>query len=119
MLFDSILSNLRESLARIPEHRRGKNIRYRTTDAGLAAFGVFFMQSPSSLAHQRDMQRRKGENNACSLFEVKDIPSDAQIRSSLDPLDAAQLKAVFSGEYMRNWMQVGIWTSIKVSGTHG
>ncbi len=83
----------------MPEHRRGKNTQCVITDAGLAAFGVFFMQSPSFLAHQRDMQRRKGENNASSLFEVKDIPSDAQIRNLLDPLDAGRLEAVFWGVY--------------------
>ena len=94
-----MLSMLRESLAGMPEHRRGKNTQYEITDAGLAAFGVFFMQSPSFLAHQRDMQRRKGKSNASSLFEVKDIPSDAQIRNLLDPLDAGRLEAVFWGVY--------------------
>ena len=86
MLFDSMLSTLRKSLAGIPEHRGGNNIRYVITDPGLAAFGVLFMQSPSFWAHQRDMQRREGENNASSLFEVKGIPSDTQIRNLLDPL---------------------------------
>ena len=99
MRFRSMLSMLRESLAGMPEHRRGKNTQYEITDAGLAAFGVFFMQSPSFLAHQRDMQRRKGKNNASSLFEVKDIPGDAQIRNLLDPLDAGRLEAVFWGVY--------------------
>ena len=83
----------------MPEHRRGKNTQYEIVDAGLGAFAVFFMQSPSFLAYQRDMQRRKGENNASGLFEVKDIPSDAQIRNILDPLDAAQLEEVFWGVY--------------------
>ena len=94
-----MLSMLKESLSGIPEHRRGKNTQYEIVDAGLGAFAVFFMQSPSFLAYQRDMQRRKGENNASGLFEVKDIPSDAQIRNLLDPLDAAQLEAVFWGVY--------------------
>jgi len=70
---------LNESLAGVPEHRQGENTKYEIADAGLASFGVFFMQSPSFLAHQRDMQRRKGENNANSLFEVEQIPSDGQI----------------------------------------
>ena len=125
MLFDSMLSMLRESLEGIPEHRRGKNIRYKITDAGLAAFGVFFMQSPSFLAHQRDMQRRKGENNASGLFEVKDIPSDAQIRNLLDPLDAAQLEEVFweiyaeldAGGYLDVYQGVGDTRLISLDGT--
>jgi hypothetical protein len=64
-------------------------------DAALAAFGVFFTQSPSFLAHQRDMQRRKGHNNARSLFGVEQIPSDPQIRNLLDPLTPLHLRAPF------------------------
>ena len=91
MRFGTMLSELKESLAKIPEHRTGKNCIYGLADAGLAAFSVFFMQSPSFLAHQRDMQRRKGHNNAEGLFGVERIPSDGQIRNLLDPVDLCRL----------------------------
>ena len=79
----------------MPEHRTGRNTRYRIADAGLAAFSVFYMQSPSFLAHQRDMQRNKGQNNAQSLFGVEQIPSDGQIRNLLDPVKARVLYEPF------------------------
>lgn len=94
-----MLKRLKESLAEIPEHRSGRNWVYELADAGLAAFGVFFMQSPSFLAHQRDMQRRKGKNNAEGLFGVERIPSDGQIRNLLDPVDSAQLREPFWAIY--------------------
>jgi len=94
-----MLRMLRENLEEMPEHRRGENTQYQIVDAGLAAFAVFFMQSPSFLAHQRDMQRRKGQNNASSLFEVDRIPSDGQIRNLLDPLGAKRSGSVFWGIY--------------------
>jgi hypothetical protein len=53
------------------------------------------MQSRSFLAHQRDMQRKKGQNNAQSLFGVEQIPSDGQIRNLLDPVEPAQLREPF------------------------
>jgi hypothetical protein len=53
-------------------------------DVASSAFSVFFLQSPSFLAYQRDMQRREGRNNAHSLFGVERIPSDPQIRTLLD-----------------------------------
>ena len=50
---------------------------------------MFFMQAPSFLAHQRDMQRQKGPNNAASLFGLRAVPSDPQIRNLRDPLAPA------------------------------
>jgi len=93
--FQEMLDGMRESLEGVPEHRTGQNTRYRIADAGLAAFTVFYMQSPSFLAHQRDMQRNKGQNNAQGLFGVQQIPSDGQIRNLLDPVDPGQLREPF------------------------
>ena len=94
-----MLSMLEAQLADVPEHRTGQNGHYEIGDAGLAAFAVFYMQSSSSLAHQRDMQRKKGQNNAQSLFKITRIPSDGQIRNLLDPVEPALLGAVFWGVY--------------------
>jgi hypothetical protein len=40
------------------------------------------MQSPSFLAHQRDMHQRKGRDNVGTLFGAENIPTDVQIRNS-------------------------------------
>ena len=114
MRFSAILSELKESLVKIPEHRTGKNWHYELGDAGLAAFSVFFMQSPSFLAYQRDMQRRKGHNNAEGLFGVERIPSDGQIRNLLDPVEPACLGEVFWAIYTGlkergTWRLFGAW----------
>lgn len=91
----TLMNGLRASLARIPEHRRGDNTQYTLVDAGLAAFSVFFMQSRSFLAHQRDMQGRQGRNNATSLFGMERIPGDGQTRNLLDPVEPGYLAEAF------------------------
>ena len=93
--YGEMLGMLEGSMAQLPDHRTGENTQYELKDAGLAAFSVFFMQSPSFLAHQRDMQRKKGQNNAQSLFGVTEIPSDGQIRNLLDPVDPMDLGEPF------------------------
>ncbi len=93
--FGELLAPVRQALERLPEHRRGQNIHYSLTEAGLSAFAVFYMQSPLFLAHQRDMQRQRGRNNVQSLFGVAQIPSDSQLRNLLDPVDAAGLQTPF------------------------
>jgi len=95
LTFRGMLNSLRHDLEGVPEHRTGRNTQYTIVDAGLAAFSVFYMQSPSFLAHQRDMQRKKGQNNAQSLFGVERIPSDGQIRNLLDPVAPSPPRASF------------------------
>ncbi len=97
-----MLARLKGSLTEIPEHRSGKNKTYELADAGLAAFGIFFMQSPSFLAHQRDMQRRKGRNNADSVFGVERIHSDGQIRNRAGPSGPSTVAGILLGDICRS-----------------
>jgi len=83
----NIMKRFQTTWRKLPDHRRpSNNTRYQIADGAAAAFSVFFMQSPSFLAHQRDMHQRKGRDNVATLFGVEKIPSDVQIRNLLDPL---------------------------------
>ncbi|MGC9521897.1 MAG: hypothetical protein ACP5HG_08455 [Anaerolineae bacterium] len=116
--FKKLLAPVRQALDRLPEHRSGKNTRYSLTEAGLSAFAVFYMQSPSFLAHQRDMQRQRGRNNVQSLFGVERIPSDSQLRNLLDPVDPAALQAPFWEIYAQLVLpQLATLTHLHVSPT--
>jgi hypothetical protein len=64
-------------------------------DAGMSAFSVFFMQSPSFLDFQVRMQKARGRNNASSLFGIEQIPSMQQIRNLLDPVSPDYVAPVF------------------------
>jgi hypothetical protein len=93
--FDRLRSILIATVSQIPDHRSGANVVYELADAVMGAFAVFFMQSPSFLAHQRDMQRSQGQNNAQSLFGIEQVPSDPQIRNLLDPIPPEYLAPPF------------------------
>jgi hypothetical protein len=56
---------------------------------------VFFTQSPSFLASQRLLQKRKGKNNLFKLFGVGRIPTDTQTRNLLDTLEPSLLYDLF------------------------
>ena len=90
-----MIKGLEQTFEKFPEHRRGKNSQYEIADAGMGAFSVFFTQSPSFLAYQRDLKLRKGRSNAEKLFALRDIPSDNQIRSLLDPISPSHLEAYY------------------------
>lgn len=65
-------------------------------DFGLAAFSVFQMQCPSFLHHQQLMADRLGRSNAQTLFGMREIPCDNQIRSMLDDAPTDHFDQVFS-----------------------
>jgi hypothetical protein len=92
---DSLLGSLRGCLDQFPDKRRGQNTTYDIADIGMAAFSVFFMQSPSFLAHQRQFEAGLGRSNCTSLFGMAKIPSDNHIRDMLDPADPALLHPAF------------------------
>jgi len=95
-MLQTVIALIEAHLSQLPDSRKASpNLKYSVRDAALSAFAVFVMQSPSFLAHQRDMERLKGRNNACSLFQVAHIPSDNQIRNILDPVTASALSGLF------------------------
>jgi hypothetical protein len=95
-LLEPLLGSLRDCLDRFPDKRRGMNTTYGMGDIGMAAFSVFFMQSPSFLAHQRQFEEGHGRSNCASLFGIAKIPSDNHIRDMLDPASPALLHPVFA-----------------------
>ncbi len=61
----------------------------------MAALSVFFMQSPSFLAHQRALAEGRARSNAHTLFGLDRIPCDNHIRQLLDGVPPAHFDAQF------------------------
>lgn len=91
------MAALRERCEELPDRRTGSNGRYSMADIGLAAFSVFFMQSPSFLSHQKALAegRGRGRSNAHSLFGMTAIPCDNHIRAMLDGAPTDHFDPVF------------------------
>ena len=99
-----LMQFLRQELHDLPDERKpGNNRKYEVEDAVMAAFSVFFTQSPSFLDHQRLMKSNKGKDNAESLFSIEKIPGDNQIRNLLDPVPASNVSRTFQKVYQ--WLK--------------
>jgi hypothetical protein len=92
---DRLIGRLRQCVETFPNKRRGINTTYSIADIAMAAFSVFFMQSPSFLAYQRHLQEGHGRSNCEGLFGISQVPSDNHIRDMLDPADPALLYPMF------------------------
>ena len=60
------------------------------------AFASFFMQSPSFLAHQRHLETGQGRSNCETLFGMRKIPGDSQIRAKLDAVEPVMFHPMFA-----------------------
>jgi hypothetical protein len=54
------------------------------------------MQSPSFLAHQRHLETGQGRSNCQTLFGMRKIPGDSQIRAKLDAVDPVMFHPMFA-----------------------
>jgi len=94
--FDGMVKKFHEVTETFPDCRRGKNISKDLKDAALGGFAVFYTQSPSFLSYQKTMQETRGQNNAASLFGIKEILSDNHIRNLMDEVAPSYVSPMFS-----------------------
>jgi hypothetical protein len=100
------IAALRRCGQSLSDGRKGKNTSYAMADFALAAFAPFFMQSPSFLAHQRHLETAQGRSNCQTLFGLDKIPTDARIRTMLDPVEPSHFHPLF-GDLMAELRQSG------------
>src|SRR6185437_10904958 len=96
---ESLIGELREVCAGLPDKRRGppRDSAYAMADIGASAFSLFFMGSPSFLAHQRALAEGHGRSKCQTLFGIAAIPSDNYIRLMLD----GAVPAAFDGLFLK------------------
>ena len=97
--FDQLIGELRSTLAGLSDKRTRNNIQYSMETIGLSAFAVFFTQCPSFLAHQKAMEKNKGQSNAQTLFQIEKTPTDNHVRDMLDPIEPKALFPVYDSIY--------------------
>jgi len=94
---DELIAELKRVCAGLPDKRKGprRDDDYAMADIGLSAFSIFFMGSPSFLAHQRALAEGHGQSNCETLFGMSAIPSDNYIRLMLDGAAPAAFDGLF------------------------
>jgi len=87
---DALYAMLRESFARIADHR-DRSPTIPLADALMSAFAMFALKDPSVLA----FDERRNDANMKTLFGIGQIPSDSRMREILDPVDPECLRPCF------------------------
>jgi len=93
-ILETFLNGVRSACEAFPDKRRG-DVKYSMADIGLSAFSLFFMQSESFLACQRELEAGRKTSNCQSLFGMTAIPTDTHVRSMRDPVPPSHLQPAF------------------------
>ena len=118
------IAGLSKVCAGLPDRRKGPlpGNGYTMADIGLSAFSLFFMGSPSFLAHQRILAEGQGRSNCQTLFGISAIPSDNYIRQMLDgaptaAFDGLFIQAIETPEVLTPFQRLGGRILIALDGT--
>jgi hypothetical protein len=87
--FDALVPLVRRRFEQLPEQRRCPT--FPLADTLMAALALFALKDPSLLA----FQRRALDHNLRSVFGLKSIPCDTQMRTILDQVHPDHLRPVF------------------------
>jgi hypothetical protein len=130
--FDSLVKLLSSHFSEIADRRHPKRINYSLHDTLMTAFAMFFFQHPSLLQFQTAMKERRGRCNLETLFAVRQLPSETQMRDLLDQVDSQEVRkllpiffaqmrrAGWANEYqttLENGLDAGNYYVVAIDGT--
>jgi len=90
--FSAIVEDLREDFSKLKDARKKPN--YPIEDVVISVFAMMFFQDPSLLKFQERMLLKHNRTNLETIFGVKKIPCDNQIRNILDKVDSDVLQKI-------------------------
>ena len=90
--FSAIVEDLREDFSKLKDVRKKPN--YPIEDVVISVFAMMFFQDPSLLKFQERMLLKHNRTNLETIFGVKKIPCDNQIRNILDKVDSDVLQKI-------------------------
>lgn len=98
--FTGLRKTISQRFDEIEDHRQGE-VDYSLHDCLMSGAAMMFLQDPSLLAFQRRLQDSRNANNLKSIFHIDDIPSDTQLRNTLDEVDPVGIETIYV-DFFRN-----------------
>ena len=99
--FTQLRSMLSDRLQEIPDWRQKSKTAISIHDAAMTGFACMYFQDPSLLQFQKRMQEEQHRNNLETLFGIKNIPKESQMREINDAIDSEFYRPVLKDLYSR------------------
>lgn len=103
LTLESVIQKLSSSFLKISDARATERVRYSLRDTLMSGFAMMFFHHPSLLQFQERMKLKLGQCNLETIFGVKAVPSDTQMREILDGTSPEPLRRLLPElfEYVR------------------
>ncbi len=98
LALESIVSLLSDIFSQIADRRDPNRVDYSLHDTLMSAFAMFFFQCPSLLQFQQAMSKKRGLSNLQTIFGVRKVPSESQMREVLDSASPEELRRLLATE---------------------
>jgi hypothetical protein len=85
----------------VVDWRQQKKVGISIQDALMSGFACMYFQDPSLLQFQQRMQEEQHRNNLATLFKVRKIPKETQMREIIDGIDSEYFRSIFKDFYLR------------------
>ena len=95
LMVNLLIDDLWHQFQQVPDPRSGDSIQFSFSDIDMAAFSMFFVQSPSFLDHQRKFHEAHNRNACQSLLGMRRIATDNHIRKQLDGIACQSVYPAF------------------------
>jgi len=89
--FSSLRKTLAARLESLSEYRQLKKISHSIHDVVMSGFAMMYFQDPSILQFQKSLEDGVHNNNLKTLFQVRSIPKDSQMKEVIDEIDSREL----------------------------
>src|SRR5712692_209080 len=94
LTLEAMIEMVSTTFGHIPDSRCPERVNYSLHDTLLSGFAMMFFQHPSLLEFQRKMKQRRGRCNLETLFGLREVPSESQMRDILDGVPVELLRAL-------------------------
>lgn len=86
--FEAVVGRLHNHFLKLErQEAKAKGLAYPLHDVLMSGFAMLFFQDPSMLQFQERMMRRKGRANLQTMFGVREVPKETQLRERLDRVE--------------------------------
>jgi len=99
--FGSLRNSLSSLFYDLPDKRDPAKIDYSIHDAMISGFACMYFQDPSLLQFQERLKEAENHHNLETLFAVKNIPGETQLRDIVDGVKSEQISPIFKDYFSR------------------